>query len=189
MVRDTPLIWATPPGQGACLLLSQSCILICFLFLPSALFFLPVYLEMLVVFPHLAETIRLLLVGQQPLLKPIQEASLCSSSLPGEVLLGLCCGALWLILCGGIAACVSLPGMAACAMCMLPAPAPSPPAPGKLCALTHAWAFPAFWPEELLMSQDTWARHGPVLTVLPTLACCSLSNARSHAPPSVNTVP
>lgn len=121
----------TPAGQGACLLLSQSCILNCFLFLPSALFFLPVYLQILVVFSHLAETIRLLLVGQQSLLKPIQEASLCSSCLPGEVLLGLCCRALWLILCSGVAACVSLPGAVAFATGHVRAASPSAQLPAS----------------------------------------------------------
>lgn len=91
MVRDTLLIRETPPGQGACLLLCQSCILNCFLFLSSAIFFLPMYLDILVVSSHLAESVRLLLDAQQSLLKLIREPSLCASFSPAEVRLGLCC--------------------------------------------------------------------------------------------------
>jgi len=74
----------TPPGQGACLMLSQSCVLHRFLLLSSVLFFLLMYLEVLVMFSCLAEIVRLLLDGQQSLLKLLWEAreELCPSPVP-----------------------------------------------------------------------------------------------------------
>lgn len=49
--------------------------------------------------------------------------------------------------------------------------------------------FPSLLAQEIVGLQDTQARRGPVLTVLPTLVWCSPSIAGSHSHPSANKVP